>query len=57
LESVAKLQAANTRATIISYDAAYHWLHQDEPERFDTDVWAFFERCAGWKRRVAMPKT
>jgi pimeloyl-ACP methyl ester carboxylesterase len=43
LESVAKLQAANPRATIISYDAAYHWLHQDEPERFDADVWAFFE--------------
>jgi pimeloyl-ACP methyl ester carboxylesterase len=36
-----RIQAANPRVRIITYPAAHHWVHDDEPERFRTDVAAF----------------
>jgi pimeloyl-ACP methyl ester carboxylesterase len=43
-EHVERLRTANPRASIITYENAHHWLHQDEPTRFEKDVLAFFDK-------------
>ena len=36
-----RIEAANRRAHIVTYAAAHHWVHDDEPDRFRADVAAF----------------
>ena len=47
LETVDKMKAANPGLQVITYENAHHWLHQDEPERFERDVSAFLSQAGG----------
>jgi esterase len=40
-ESVAGMQALNRRLRVVTYPEANHWLHQDEPDRFEGDLNTF----------------
>ena len=41
-ERVTHMEALNHRLRVVTYPNANHWLHHDEPERFQSDLEAFF---------------
>ena len=38
-----RMEASNKRARVVLYPEAYHWVHDDEPESFISDVRAFLD--------------
>jgi esterase len=37
-ERVARMEALNQHLRVVTYPDANHWLHQDEPDRFESDL-------------------
>ena len=57
-ERVAGMQALNHNLRVVTYPDAHHWLHQDEPDRFQSDLNAFFSEGVSYRhapRRSVRP--
>jgi len=46
-ETTRRIEAANPHARVITYPEAHHWVHDDEPQRFLSDVAAFLAASQG----------
>jgi esterase len=46
-ETSRRIEAANPRVCLITYAEAHHWVHDDEPERFVSDLATFLEDRLG----------